>query len=67
MVPGIMCRWYQMKISAMLEGSSNKTPASPARVVQYEGIHVLWVAEFGFESPASKSCIFNILADDVNV
>uniref|UniRef100_A0A804RCS5 Protein FAM135B n=1 Tax=Zea mays TaxID=4577 RepID=A0A804RCS5_MAIZE len=30
--------WYQMKISAMWEEGGNKTPASPARVVQYEGI-----------------------------
>ncbi|KAL6641845.1 hypothetical protein ACP70R_020026 [Stipagrostis hirtigluma subsp. patula] len=30
--------WYQMKISAMWEDSGTKTPASPARVVQYEGV-----------------------------
>ncbi|KAJ1255243.1 hypothetical protein BS78_K274300 [Paspalum vaginatum] len=29
--------WYQMKISAMWEEGGHKTPASPARVVQYEG------------------------------
>ncbi|KAJ1264879.1 hypothetical protein BS78_08G035700 [Paspalum vaginatum] len=28
--------WYQMKISAMWEEGGHKTPASPARVVQYE-------------------------------
>ncbi|GJM87925.1 hypothetical protein PR202_ga03931 [Eleusine coracana subsp. coracana] len=32
--------WYQMKISAMWEDSGNKTPASPARVVQYEATDV---------------------------
>ncbi|CAN6349060.1 unnamed protein product [Urochloa humidicola] len=32
--------WYQMKISAMWEESGNKTPASPARVVQYEASDV---------------------------
>jgi hypothetical protein len=32
-----LCRWYQMKISAMWEEGGNKTLASPARVVQYEG------------------------------
>jgi hypothetical protein len=36
----IMRRWYQMKISAMWEEGGNKTPASPARVVQYEGVHL---------------------------
>lgn len=37
-----MCRWYQMKISAMWEEgeSGSKTPASPARVVQYEGASI---------------------------
>jgi hypothetical protein len=30
----------QMKISAMWEEGGNKTPASPARVVQYEGVHL---------------------------
>jgi hypothetical protein len=38
-----------MKISAIWEDSSNKTPASPARVVQYEGMHVHWVTEYDFE------------------
>lgn len=32
--------WYQMKISAMWEEGGNKTPASPARVVQYEASDV---------------------------
>ncbi|KAG2614993.1 hypothetical protein PVAP13_3NG025700 [Panicum virgatum] len=32
--------WYQMKISAMWEESGTKTPASPARVVQYEASDV---------------------------
>jgi hypothetical protein len=37
-----MCRWYQMKISATWEegATGGKTPASPARVVQYEGASV---------------------------
>jgi hypothetical protein len=35
----IMRRWYQMKISALWEEGGNRTPASPARVVQYEGVH----------------------------
>jgi hypothetical protein len=32
--------WYQMKISAMWEEGGTKTPASPARVVQYEASDV---------------------------
>ncbi|ONM34049.1 Putative serine esterase family protein [Zea mays] len=32
--------WYQMKISALWEEGGNRTPASPARVVQYEASDV---------------------------
>jgi len=37
-----------MKISAMWEEGGTKTPASPARVVQYEGAHLSghWILRF---------------------
>ncbi|GJN13711.1 hypothetical protein PR202_gb00447 [Eleusine coracana subsp. coracana] len=45
--------WYQMKISAMWEDSGSKTPASPARVVQYEALsrNLLYL----FKGPAASS------------